>query len=132
MGPYSLPLGHSCSHHLKCCFTLDGLSRAFLHGRVVYKRKFVELPLILRGHSLGQSKDFDSLPQLDLLMSLVMFYLVVLISLSFWWLALHEFKKFQKFCDFCTLQKSGMLQTTTVKRNLVPRFGKARKRDRFR
>ena len=35
------------------------------------------------------------------------------------------------FCDFCTLQKSGMLQTTTFKRNLVPRFGKARKKDRF-
>jgi len=35
------------------------------------------------------------------------------------------------FCDFCAFQKSGMLQTTTLKRNLVPRFGKARKKDRF-
>ena len=38
-----------------------GLSRTFPHGRVAHKHKFVELPLILRGHSLGQSKFFGSL-----------------------------------------------------------------------
>ena len=58
-------------------FSQDGLSRTFPHGRVVYKHKFVELPLILRGHSLGQPKFFGSLFQLGLLMSLAMFHLVV-------------------------------------------------------
>ena len=77
MGPYSLPLGCVIPHRLKCGFTQDGLSRTFPHGRVVHKHKFVELPLILRGHSLGQSKDFGSLSQLGLLMSLAMFHLVV-------------------------------------------------------
>ena len=77
MCPYSLPLGYAYSHNLKCCFTQDGLSRTFLHGRVVHNHEFVELPLILRGHSLGQSKDFDSLSQLGLLKSLAMFHLVV-------------------------------------------------------
>ena len=64
-------------HRSECGFTQDGLSRTFPHGRVVYKHKFVELPLILRGHSLGQSKVFGSLSQLGLLMSLAMFHLVV-------------------------------------------------------
>ena len=32
-------------------------------------------------------------------------------------------QKVSNFCDFCTFQKSGMLQTTTLKRNLVLRFG---------
>ena len=77
MGPYSLPLGCIIPHSLEWGFTQDGLSRTFLHGRVVHKHKFVELPLILRGHSLGQAKDFGSLSQLDLLMSLAMFHLVV-------------------------------------------------------
>ena len=39
--------------------------------------------------------------------------------------------KVSNFCDFSTLQKSGMLQTTTLKRNLAPRFGKARKKIGF-
>ena len=53
------------------------LEQKFPHGRAIYKHKFVELPLILRGHSLGQSKDFGSLSQLDLLMSLAIFHLAV-------------------------------------------------------
>ena len=66
----------SYPHRLKCGFTQDGLSRTFLHGRVAHKHRFVELPLILRGHSLGQSKDFGSLSTWSL-MSLAMFHLVV-------------------------------------------------------
>ena len=58
---------------------------------------------------------------------LMLYNIVVLISLGFWCLALHEFKKFQIFVIFALYQESGMLQTTTLKRNLVPRFGKARK-----
>ena len=77
MCPGSFPVGCVYPHRLECGFTQDGLSRTFLHGRVAHKHKFVELPLILRGHSLGQSKDFDSLSQLGLLKSLAMFHLVV-------------------------------------------------------
>ena len=82
MGPYSLPLGCVIPHGLECGLTQDGLSRVFLHGRVVHKHKFVVPPLILRGHSLGQSKDFGSLSQLDLLMSLAIFHLVVVLLKS--------------------------------------------------
>ena len=57
MGPYSLPLGCVLPHGLECGFTQDGLSRTFLHGRVAHKHRFVELPLILRGHSLGQRSE---------------------------------------------------------------------------
>ena len=77
MGPYSLSLGCVIPHGLECGFTQDGLSRTFPHGRVAHKHMFVELPLLLRGHSLGQSKDFDSLSQLGLLMSLAKFHLAV-------------------------------------------------------
>ena len=55
------------------------MSRIFPYGRVAYKHRFVELPLILRGHSLGQSKDFGLLSQLDLLMSLAIFHLAVVL-----------------------------------------------------
>ena len=76
MGPYSLPLGCVIPHSLECGFTQDGLSRTFPHGRVVYQHKFVELPLILRGHSLGQSKALGH-SQLGLLISCTLFHLVV-------------------------------------------------------
>ena len=42
---------------LECGFPQDVLRRTFPPGRVAHKHKFVELPLILRGHSLSQSKD---------------------------------------------------------------------------
>ena len=61
MCPGSFPVGGVYPHRVECGFTQDGLSRTFLHGRVVHKHEFVELPLILRGHSLGKSKDFGSL-----------------------------------------------------------------------
>ena len=54
----SLPIGCVYPHRLECGFSQDGFEQNFPHGRVVHKHKFVELPLILRGHSLGQSKDF--------------------------------------------------------------------------
>ena len=41
------------------------------------------------------------------------------------------FKKFLIFLNFQKFEKLGMLHTTTLKRNLVPRFGEARKKDRF-
>ena len=77
MGPYSLPSGCVYPHRLECGLTQDDLRRIFPHGRVAHKHKFVELPLILRGHSLGQSKDFGSLSQLGLLMSLAKSHLAV-------------------------------------------------------
>ena len=57
MCPYTLPIGCVYSHSLKCGFTKDGLSRTFPRGRVADQQNSVELPLTLRGHSLGQSKD---------------------------------------------------------------------------
>ena len=54
---YSLPIGCVYPHRLECGFTQDGLSRTFPRGRVANQHKFVELPLTLRGHSLGQSKE---------------------------------------------------------------------------
>ena len=77
MCSYSLPIGCVYPHRLECGFTQDVLSRIFSHGRVAHKYKFAELPLILRGQSLGQSKGFGSLSQLDLLMSLAKFHLAV-------------------------------------------------------
>ena len=41
------------------------------------------------------------------------------------------FKKFLIFLNFQKFEKLGMLHTTTLKRNLVPRFGEDRKKDRF-
>ena len=67
MGPGSLPIGCVHPHRLECGFTQDGLSRTFPHGRVAHKHRFVELPLILRGHSLGQTKGFGLVSQLGLL-----------------------------------------------------------------
>ena len=61
MCSYSLPIGCVYPHRLECGFTQDGLSRAFSPGRVVDLHNYVELPLTLRGHSLGQSKVFGSL-----------------------------------------------------------------------
>ena len=40
-----------------CGFTQDGLSRTFPRGRGADYQNSVGLPLTLRGHSLGQSKD---------------------------------------------------------------------------
>ena len=53
----SLPIGCVYPHRLECGFTQDGLSLTFPHGRVAHIHKFVEIPLMLRGHSLGQTKD---------------------------------------------------------------------------
>ena len=50
-------MGHVYQHSLECSFTQDGLSRTFPPGRVVDQHNHGELPLTLRGHSLGQSKD---------------------------------------------------------------------------
>ena len=41
------------------------------------------------------------------------------------------FKKFLIFLIFQNFENLGMLHTTTLKRNLVPRFGEARKKDGF-
>ena len=56
MCSYPLPLGCVYPHNLECGFTQYGLSRTFPHGRVAHNHKFVELPLILRGHSLVNQK----------------------------------------------------------------------------
>ena len=37
----------------------------------------------------------------------MLYYIVVLISLGFWWLALHEFKKFQIFVIFALFKNQG-------------------------
>ena len=51
----------------------------------------------------------------------MLYYLVVLISLSFWWLALHEFKKFQIFVIFALYKKQGCY--TPERRNDTIRHG---------
>ena len=56
MCPYSFAIGGIHPHSLECGFTQDGLSRTFPPGRVVDQHNYVELPLTLRGHSLGQLK----------------------------------------------------------------------------
>ena len=76
MCPYSLPLGYAYSHNLKCFFSQDGLSRTFPRSGATDQQKSVEIPLTLRGQSLGQSKSVEH-SQLGILMFLAIFHLVV-------------------------------------------------------
>ena len=46
---------------------------------------------------------------------LMLYYNVVLISLGFWWLALHEFKKFQIFVIFALYKNQGCYRLPPLK-----------------
>ena len=45
----------------------------------------------------------------------MLYYMIVSISLSFWWLALHEFKKFQIFVIFALYKNRGCYRLPPLK-----------------
>ena len=116
-------------------------SMKYFHTKFEMKTFYCERGLLRENHIFGQRKlilnevqGLQNRGSLDFSIPILWKYYNVFFcscTLFFWWFALTRKQKVQIFVMFELSKKSGMLQTTTIKINLVPRFGKAIKKDMF-